>query len=212
MSEQALESLSEELAERFGSRSWESLRQCRLRVDGKLGAGLDLQFMEFGYQIDAVDEKPGQDKMQAGDVVVSLGGTPLVGLGEEEAEKIVERELQDGARVLLIAATELRQACVGRLETEDFDPSRDEIFEHGAMKRIPLGGSEWRMTLPALSDLRKDLVCLGEQFGILTEARLGDQGVVDSVVLSGSPEGIAEARPELVQILRYYKPPAQEDG
>merc|ERR1719277_419514 len=127
----------------------------------------------------------------------------------------------DGARLLLIAASELRgaapaAAAAGEEErgapeggaaggADDFPAADDEVYEHGAMIRIPLGPSAWRLSAADLASMRQDLATLAERFGVLAQERLAGNGGVDSVVLSGDREETASARLELVQILRFYR-------
>ncbi|CAK0801138.1 unnamed protein product, partial [Prorocentrum cordatum] len=99
----------------------------------------------------------------------------------------------DGARLVLIAAPELQ--CAGASSAgeerlalgadpegdlaaaasgaDDFPTADDEVYEHGAMIRIPLGPSAWRLSVADLAGMRQDLAALGERFGVLAQEPRG---------------------------------------
>lgn len=227
MAEEALESLSDALAERFGSRNWESLRQCRLCVgkEGE-GAGLDLEQCEFGFQVEAIHEKPGQDpKLAVGDVVVSIGGTPLIGLDEEPLASTFGSLFCDGARLLLIEAKELESARIGKAASQtqpEQEEEEEEVpveqlanyellhrtkssHEYDAVVKIPVGrGTVWMLDVETLASFQNDLVILGQKFGLAAEPHCQGDGI-QSVKLSGLSTSIAAARPEVIQLLQFYR-------
>jgi len=229
MAEEALESLSDALAERFGSRNWESLRQCRLCVgtEGE-GAGLDLEQGEFGFRVEGIHEKPGQDpKLAVGDVIVSIGGTPLIGLDEEPLADTFGSLFSDGARLLLIEASELDSAKTGKQAPKEQPEQQDEgeeedvpveqlanyellhrtksSHEYDAVVKIPVGrGTVWMFDAEALASFQNDLGILGQKFGLTAEPQCQGDGI-QSVKLSGLSTSIAAARPEVIQLLQFYR-------
>ncbi|CAE8607372.1 unnamed protein product [Polarella glacialis] len=105
----------------YPGRKWQSLRSCALRLGADGGAGLELEACEFGYLVDLVDEKPGQDPaLKPGSVVVAIGESPLLDLGGEDAIKdVFGAGFRDGAELLLLDAEELRRATVERDSQEE---------------------------------------------------------------------------------------------
>eukprot|EP00931_Biecheleriopsis_adriatica_P086533 TRINITY_DN61181_c0_g1_i1.p1 TRINITY_DN61181_c0_g1~~TRINITY_DN61181_c0_g1_i1.p1 ORF type:complete len:227 (+),score=58.09 TRINITY_DN61181_c0_g1_i1:74-754(+) len=220
MSEQALEQVSEELAERFGPRKWNSLKKCKLNVDAELGVGLDKEAHEFGYLVTKLHATPGQDKLVCeGDVIVSIGGDLLIGLETEAVAATFARHLRSGTRLVLVESEELRQAATDcdsrkRLRTQEqpekeqysFPASLDEVSEGGARVKVPLGTSPWKMPVEASGDLQRDLAFLGENFGVKACANFLNTGAgIASVTISGTPDLIGPARAELVQMLQFYQ-------
>eukprot|EP00435_Cladocopium_sp_Y103_P055275 s606_g18.t1 len=60
--------LSESFPAWCGSHGFSSLHRCLLRVDAELGAGLHTEVTDWGYQVEAIEEQPGQDPaLQPGD-------------------------------------------------------------------------------------------------------------------------------------------------
>lgn len=76
------------------------LRMAQLRVAAE-GAGLELCVCEFGYRIDAVEVVPGQPGLQAGVVILAVGGMVLMGLDEDEIERRFGEAFADGASMVV---------------------------------------------------------------------------------------------------------------
>lgn len=76
-------------------------REVRLRV-AESGAGIDLTPSDRGFQVDHVEEFPGQD-FSAGEVILAINGHKLSGLSEDEVEETFGAHFGDGA-VLMIGS------------------------------------------------------------------------------------------------------------
>ncbi|CAE8594720.1 unnamed protein product [Polarella glacialis] len=156
----------------YPGRKWQSLRSCALRLGADGGAGLELEACEFGYLVDLVDEKPGQDPaLKPGSVVVAIGESPLLDLGGEDAIKdVFGAGFRDGAELLLLDA-----------EVPD-----DEVTEHGSVVQVSLRNSRW---LEDLTDderqaFVRDLGLFAEKMGVRTELHCTE----NALVLAGIPE------------------------
>ncbi|CAE7897286.1 unnamed protein product [Symbiodinium sp. KB8] len=80
-------------------------REVRLRV-AESGAGIDLTPSDRGFQVDHVEEFPGQD-FSAGEVILAINGHKLSGLSEDEVEETFGAHFGDGA-VLMIGRSKTR--------------------------------------------------------------------------------------------------------
>jgi len=208
---------------------------------------------ELGYHVDVVAASPGQDPaLQPGDVVVAIGGERLLGLPEEQVGEVFGKQYSNGAELLLIRADELREAAIERdanAECPCEEPTKDDDepeevavvppeesanyellrrmpseTEREATVRIPVGrATVWSLPPETAASLEKDLEYLGSRFGLSAQAQLNRQGSMQSVVLVGLPSAIARARPEVIQVLDFYREgrwaastaqeaPAQGDG
>ncbi|CAE7730263.1 unnamed protein product [Symbiodinium sp. CCMP2456] len=76
-------------------------REVRLRV-AESGAGIDLTPSDRGFQVDHVEDFPGQD-FSAGEIIVAINGHKLSGLSEDEVEETFGAHFGDGA-VLMIGS------------------------------------------------------------------------------------------------------------
>jgi len=76
-------------------------REVRLRV-AESGAGIDLTPSDRGFQVDHVEDFPGQD-FAAGEVILAINGQKLSGLSEDEVEETFGAHFGDGA-VLMIGS------------------------------------------------------------------------------------------------------------
>jgi hypothetical protein len=96
------------------------LRRGRLRVDFRSGTcGLEMSACEAGYFVDLVDPVPGQADLEAGDVIVAIGGSTLYDLDEDSVAQCFGDAYCDGA---IIVAGPLEQ-----LKTWSFEVVRQEI-------------------------------------------------------------------------------------
>jgi len=217
------------LEERFPKWQWASLRLCSLNVDASIGAGLEMEESELGYHVDAVAASPGQDPtLQPGDVIVAVNGERLLGLPDMDVGEIFGTHFRHGVELLLVRADELRRAVVERNANEECpcEVLDDECEEDGkpeqlanyellwrtktpteyeATVRIPVGrATVWRLSTDLMRNFERDLECLSERYRLIAQLHCNAAGV-DSVVLSGLPSAIASARPEVIQILQYYR-------
>lgn len=207
------------LSERFPSRKeWSTLRSCALRVDAELGAGLDMEeSSENGYLVESVAEKPGQDAaLQAGVAIIAINGERLLGLPEDDIGNIFGKNFKQDAQILLLGASELREAEEMDVDEEESKP--EELANYELLKRaritepeqpatvkIPVGrATAWRLDDATMADIQSDLAVVGETFQLSAQPRFNDAGM-ESVVLHGLPSAIARARPEVVSILNYYR-------
>jgi len=78
--------------------------------------------------------------------------------------------------------------------------------EREATVRIPVGRAMvWSLPPDTAVSLERDLEFLGSRFGLHAGARLNREGSMESVVLTGLPSTIARARPEVIQLLDFYR-------
>mmetsp|Transcript_53716 Transcript_53716/g.125215 ORF Transcript_53716/g.125215 Transcript_53716/m.125215 type:complete len:189 (-) Transcript_53716:96-662(-) len=187
MAEQALEALSELLADRFGSRAWPSLKQWKLKVDDNGGTGLKLAATRFGYHVEAISDTPGQGSVQPGEVIVSVAGEVLLDLSEAELAETFGRHCRDGARLLLMELSELEEA------QKSVEPQ---------LLRVPV---EVHVDPDAWASLQQDLAMMGEWFGV--RADLVNHSVAGEVELEGTVDKVSSAQAELHQILQHYARP-----
>lgn len=78
------------------------LREERLRVDPQAGAGLSLEYSEFGFAVEQVEPHPGQ-RVQPGEVIVAIEGRILAGLSAPQMQASFVKRRADGA-VLHVAS------------------------------------------------------------------------------------------------------------
>ena len=92
---------------------WVTLQACALRVVPDEGAGLLLEASSNndGYLIKFVDSWFEQHAaLRAGAVIIEINGEKLLGLDPDSLERTFEANFQDGARLLIVDADELRFA------------------------------------------------------------------------------------------------------
>ncbi|CAE7536607.1 ZBTB8OS [Symbiodinium natans] len=194
------------LAERFPGREWQSLRCCKLVAKEGVGAGLEMEATEYGYAVDTILPEPGQEPaLQPGDTIVAIEGQRLLGLSEEDIDQVFGAHFRHGALLLLLSSKELQDAA----GTQDMDPAesdkRKSVEEHEATVRIPVGrATAWQLDEATAANVSNDLAIVSEQFGLAARAHFGDHGM-ESVLLTGLPSAIAQARPEVVRILAFYR-------
>eukprot|EP00929_Paragymnodinium_shiwhaense_P105852 TRINITY_DN7090_c0_g2_i1.p1 TRINITY_DN7090_c0_g2~~TRINITY_DN7090_c0_g2_i1.p1 ORF type:complete len:423 (+),score=82.78 TRINITY_DN7090_c0_g2_i1:55-1323(+) len=206
------------LEERFPGWNFVSLRTCKLRKDPNLGAGLDLLETDMGYQVEAIDEQPGQDpRLRVGDVIVQIEHQPLLGLAESKLEEAFGGGFRDGAEMLLLDLKDLQRALNEHPPPEQEGESNNwELLwrtksetEYEAHVRIPVGRSiVWDLAPDILATFEGDLSQLGQRYGVKAEPHYGARGGVqgiDHIVLSGINSNISKARPELIKILTFYR-------
>lgn len=75
-----------------------ALREERLRVDPRKGAGLSLEYSKYGFAVEAVEPEPGQ-QVCAGEVIVAMEGRLLVGLSAPQMQASFQKRRVDGARL-----------------------------------------------------------------------------------------------------------------
>lgn len=89
-------------------RSCCSLREEKLRVDPKHGAGISLEHSEFGFAVSAIAEKPGQP-VQVGDVIVAIESRLLAGLSAPQMEASFLKRRVEGAKLQVATLSEVEQ-------------------------------------------------------------------------------------------------------
>eukprot|EP00446_Apocalathium_sp_SHHI-4_P062567 CAMPEP_0177418586 /NCGR_PEP_ID=MMETSP0368-20130122/69259_1 /TAXON_ID=447022 ORGANISM="Scrippsiella hangoei-like, Strain SHHI-4" /NCGR_SAMPLE_ID=MMETSP0368 /ASSEMBLY_ACC=CAM_ASM_000363 /LENGTH=281 /DNA_ID=CAMNT_0018888237 /DNA_START=68 /DNA_END=913 /DNA_ORIENTATION=+ len=99
-----LEEFRKQLPETW--RNCTSLREERLRVDKKAGAGLALERSDFGFAVTGVDAEPGQ-QVQQGEVIVAVEGRMLHGLSAPQMQASFLKRRVDGARLQVAALAEV---------------------------------------------------------------------------------------------------------
>jgi len=199
------------LEERFPGRGWKTLRHCKLRVHEQ-GAGLDMEESEHGYVVEAIGEKPGQDPLlQRGDAIIAIEGHRLMGLQSDDIGEIFGTHFRDGANLVLLTSNELKEAVEDDEAKPDTLANYELLWrtksetEHEATVRIPVGrATAWQLDDGTMADLQNDLSIVRDKFGLSAQAHFNDAGM-ESVVLCGLPSAIAKARPEVVQILNFYR-------
>eukprot|EP00930_Biecheleria_cincta_P037555 TRINITY_DN2579_c1_g1_i1.p1 TRINITY_DN2579_c1_g1~~TRINITY_DN2579_c1_g1_i1.p1 ORF type:complete len:459 (+),score=106.75 TRINITY_DN2579_c1_g1_i1:53-1378(+) len=220
------------LSKRFPlHREWFTLCSCQLRVDAELGAGLDMEESDDGgYIVEAVAEKPGQNAMlRPGVAIIAINDVCLLGLSEDEIGHTFGQHFRDGAELLLLNATELREAVIQKNANDECpceinveedeqerskpeEPANYELLrrvktetEEEATVRIPVGrATAWQLDSATMADLERDLAIVSETFQLSATPRFIDAGM-ECIVLTGLPSAIARARREVVQILNYYR-------
>lgn len=199
-----------------GSHGFSSLHRCALRVDAELGAGLHTEVTDWGYQVEAVEELPGQDSaLQPGDVIIGIDGIQLLFLNESQLQETFGSHIRHGVEVILVTAAELRDAK--EMEDEEMpeeprDLANYELLhrsksdtEHEATVRIPVGrATAWQLDEQTAANIQSDLGIVSENFGLMARPLISDKGM-ESIVLTGLPSAIAKARPEVVNILNFYR-------
>lgn len=83
------------------------LRRGRLCLDTNGQAGLELSTSEAGYLVDTILAEPGQPDLHAGDAIVAVGGSMLMGLEEEEVERRFGEAYCNGATIVAGPQAEL---------------------------------------------------------------------------------------------------------
>jgi len=75
-----------------------AFREVRLCVDEKLGCGLSMEPCEFGFSVDEVEEKPGQE-VEVGEVIVAIEGRILAGLSGPQMQASFHKRRLQGSRL-----------------------------------------------------------------------------------------------------------------
>lgn len=216
------------LSERYPLRDWQTLRKCSLRVDADAGAGLEMEEGDFGYLVEEIAEKPGQDVvLQPRDVIVAVAGERLLGLPGDRLASTFGAHFEDGVEVLLASHDELREAQIERESNEECpceEPGDEDqapveasanyellrrapsSTEYPATVRIPVSRTAvWSMDEATKRQFDQDLGMCGGKFGISAVAQFDKFGNMERVVLNGVSSAIAAARAEVVQILDFYR-------
>ena len=77
--------------------------------------------------------------------------------------------------------------------------------EQEATVRIPVGrATAWQLDEATAATIQSDLAIVSENFGLIARPLISDKGM-ESIVLTGLPSAIAKARPEVVNILNFYR-------
>lgn len=178
---------------------------------------MDLESSELGLLVEEVAASPGQDSaLHRGVLIIGIDGAPLLGLPEAQVSGLFGSGFRDGAKLLLVSADELREAMIERDSKEECpceELANYELLhraksstEYDAVVKIPVGrATVWSLSPEAMDSLRQDLTHVGERFQLNAEAKINRGGNVESIVLSGLSSAIALARPEVVQILQFYR-------
>lgn len=92
------------------ARARQGAKKGKLRVDSDGGGcGLDMEAGKWGYEIEEVDDEPGQPDLVAGDCIISIGGMALHGLDDEETVHWrFGRNLKDGAEIIIMQAATMK--------------------------------------------------------------------------------------------------------
>ncbi|CAE7560921.1 pnk1 [Symbiodinium natans] len=160
--------------------------ECRLvelNVDPDLGAGLYLSEGQYGFVVDDVDEKPGQ-QLSPGDVVLEIDGVQLWGdLGEERLGEAFGSRFADGARLRVARA--------------------DAVQGRPLWQPLSIPGASLSSRCEGLREsLDHDLTIMGQQCGVQT--KLEDDGAW----FRGPPQHQRWAADELPRLLAFYFPEA----
>ena len=111
-----------------------------------------------------------------------------------------------GAELLLIALEELQgdQEMMPSANYELLWRSKSET-EQEATVRIPVGrATAWQLDAETATSMRNDLKIVSEKFELEAKPLISAKGM-ESIVLTGLPSAIAKARPEVVDILNWYR-------
>ncbi|CAE7218093.1 unnamed protein product [Symbiodinium microadriaticum] len=156
-----------------------------------------MEATEYGYQVDTILPNPGQDpSLKSGDTIVAIEGERLLGLAEEDIDQVFGVHFRHGAALLLLSSEELRNAAQSKGQMES--DKRKSDMEHEATVRIPVGrATAWQLDEATAANVSNDLAIVSEKFGLAARAHFGDHGM-ESVILTGFPSAIAQARPEVV--------------
>lgn len=84
-----------------------NFRQESLRVDPQHGAGLSLEYSEFGFTIEKVEPRPGQ-AFGPGEVIVAIEGRLLAGLSAPQMQASFVKRRIDGARLHVASLEEVK--------------------------------------------------------------------------------------------------------
>lgn len=206
------------LMAQFPDHHWISWRTCCVRVDGEMGAGLDLEATPSGYRVEAVEGAPQQaEELRPGALIVTVDGFPLFGLDEEALEKAFGSRFKDGASLELLDWEELCDAEAERDAADDAELEElqavgaaaatlaEEVSESGQFLRRPLGAGVVRTLAPGDRErLEGDLRELGRKTDAVAELLCPAGAAMDSVVLRGKPEAVRAAKRQLFRILAFH--------
>lgn len=201
------------LQQRFKNREWDTLASCSLRVDKELGAGLDMEEGEFGYDIEGVEDNPGQDPaIRRGMTIISIAGERLSGLSEAELGEVFGKHFKDGSEVLLVHSDELQEATEKAAESEEMGANWELLWRpkadpdaEPAVIQIPVGRTGLMMDADDLSGFERELQQVGERHGLSVKPHMHAEGYMDSVELHGLPSKIAAARLQVVGALQSFR-------
>lgn len=109
-------------------RDCESLRQEKLEVDAKTGAGISLQSTDFGFEVLAIEEEPGQ-QLQKGDVIVAIEARLLAGLSAPQMQASFQKRRMKGARLQVADLEEVKEMSTRDPAIVDcWDPRHKRVY------------------------------------------------------------------------------------
>lgn len=129
-------------------------------------------------------------------------------LQDELRESIFVSHFAAGVELLLITLEELR-------EDQEMVPSELANYEllwrskseteQEATVRIPVGrATAWQLDEQMALNIQNDLKIVSEKFSLMAKPLISAKGM-ESIQLTGLPSAIAKARPEVVDILNWYR-------
>lgn len=139
-----------------GLTATQCLRKTILRVCPDVGAGLHLSTCEAGYFVDDVDSEPGQQDLRKGFVIVAIEGKMLLGLDEDELERVFGDKYRDEAVIV--------SGPYHELKSRSFAEVREQALVLLGVLRPPAGLQRTRTEPPPAGLLR------------MVQLRVGDEG------------------------------------
>jgi len=127
-----------------------NLREERLQVDTKAGAGVSLEHTEFGFAIEKVEAVPGQ-QMQKGEVIVAMEGRVLAGLSAPQMQASFQKRRINGARVQVASLAEVKELATrdpAVIECWDAQHQRPYYF-HKLTAKVAWTREELKVAQPA---------------------------------------------------------------
>jgi len=90
--------------------SWRDcpLREERLKVDPEEGAGVALEPCDYGFLVERVEDRPGQN-LTAGDVIVAVEGRMFAGISGEQMKASFLKRRADGARLAVVRLEDAKE-------------------------------------------------------------------------------------------------------
>lgn len=184
-------------------------------MDPQGGAGIHLEATRFGYLVDQVEERPGQELvLQPGRVIVRIDSVALLGLAEEELEAQFASVFRSGASLhvadwssLCAAEIQHEAALLGEWhEDEDVEKEQSATLQTlSPFLREQMGAAELRVTVggevstEALKKLQSDVALAlrtSHPHLYVIPSRMG------SIIIRGdvrAVRGVVEGVEELVQ-------------
>ena len=173
--------------------------------------------------MESIAEKPGQDPtLQVGDVIIGIDGIKLLFLNDVQLEETFGAHFRNGVEVIMMNSAELRDANAQEMEDEEMQEEPTNLAnyellrrtqsdtEHEATVRIPVGrATAWQLDEVTAADIQRDLQIVSEKYSLNARPLISDKGM-ESIVLTGLPSAIANARPEVVNILNWYRDGGQK--